>query len=267
MPLVLPRSDEVFSYYPPDKSLSPYIAYYSVQHKFFAAINPLFIPDLGGSLIVTRGSHDLDLTMWGPFDRLTAIEQSRQKIAARYFVEFQPGGISRFVHPNSAETLNRKIPLDEINMRMNRSLREIFEKNFGTGELILSLDRYFLRLLYHLKDSTENGRHILDLLRDFGANITAKDLSFETNYSARHINRYMNAVAGLPAKKYIRIKRFNQAAEMLKHSGLTVERIAYALDYYDAAHFVRDFEEISGLSPASYRKNMSGFYNETLKNF
>lgn len=53
MNIQLLKSDEVFSYYLPHKQLYPYITYYSIQYKSFSTIAPLFIPDLGGSIIIT----------------------------------------------------------------------------------------------------------------------------------------------------------------------------------------------------------------------
>jgi AraC-like DNA-binding protein len=263
----LPRSDEVFSYYLPCEELSSYVAYYSIQHKFFSAIAPLFVPDLGGSIIVSCGANFLDMSVWGPFDRLTVIENGPGAgILARYFIVFQPGGLSRLVYPNCNEMLNRKIPLTDISERMYRSFLRIFEKYRDVEKIIMALGEYLLTLL-HKEDEFSSRRYILGLFQDFGVNMTTKRLSVETHYSPRQINRYMNIFAGLPGKSYIKIKRFNRASVLLKQSAFTVEHIAFSIGYYDASHFVHDFTEPVGLTPTLYRRSMSGFYNETLKKF
>ena len=270
MPFKLPQNDEVFSYYLPHSGLSPYIAYYSITTPGvdLSSISPLFIPDLGGSLIISRYENDLGLMVWGPFNRLTGIEYCPHKILVQYFVEFQPGGLSRLIYPNSSELLNQKIPIAEIDCEIHKTLNLIFEQsNSGPYELVAFLDDYFLRLLEGRKDFFENGRHILSVLQDFDQGETMNDLSKETRYSPRHINRYLNALTGLSGKSYIRIKRFNNAARILKESAYSIEQAAFLLGYYDAAHFIHDFTELSGMSPSLYRKNMSDFYSETSKRF
>ncbi|XID91907.1 helix-turn-helix domain-containing protein [Paenibacillaceae bacterium WGS1546] len=262
----LPKSNKMFSYYPPHRDLSPYIAYYSIQHRFYPTIAPLFIPDLGGSIIVSHYQNELDIRVWGPFSQLTPMENRPYAALARYFIEFQPGGLSRLVYPNSNEVLNRKVALQEVDRNAYRSLRQLFEKHIHfEDDLISSLDHYFLGLLDQREDAFANGRHILNLMQEFGVNGSADQLSNSVHYSTRHINRYLNALTGISSKGYIRIKRCNKAVEMLKKSNCSIEQIAFKLGYYDAAHFVHDFAKLSGVSPTLYRKNKSGFYNEALK--
>jgi AraC-like DNA-binding protein len=268
MDLRIPKSDEVFSYYEPHVELSPYIAYYSVTKPCVAlsSISPQFIPDLGGSLIVSRYENDLELIIWGPFNRLTGIADSPNKAVAQYFIEFQPGGLSRLIYPNSNELLNQKIPLAEIDFEVHSALKSAFEQSLPEPSTTVTLlDEYFLGLLKNKKDILESGRHILSVLQGFRQGWAINDLSKETHYSARHINRYLNALAGVSGKNYMRVKRFNKATRILKESTGTIEEAASMLDYYDTAHFVHDFTDIAGFSPSDYRKNVSDFYNESSK--
>lgn len=257
----LPQSNEIFSYYLPCKELSSFIAYYSVQHKAFSNIAPLFIPDLSGSIVINHTPRQIDMTLWGPFNLLTDIGDCSVTPVSRYFVEFQPGGLSRLIYPNCGDLLNQKIPLEIIDASLNRSLARLFEN----GAALKLLDAFFLGLLEKRKDTYANGRHILHALNDEG--LSVKDLSAKTNYSERHLNRYINCFSGVTTKAYIKIKRLNKSLDMLKKTKHAIEHIAFDLGYYDASHFIHDFQSFLGISPMSYRKNMSGFYNETLKKF
>lgn len=264
----LPNSNETFSYYLPNEKLRQYISYYSVQHNSFSSISPLFIPDLGGSIIISFGLKDLSMIVWGPYNQLTGIESKTEGVLLQFFIEFQPGGLSRFIHPSCQELLNKKISLSEIDNEMYLSLRQIFERNlFVEEEIITSLNRYFIRLLDTQRDFFINGRSILYALQEFKTSGTMTELSKNVNYSTRHINRYLTALTGVSGKEYIKIKRFNEAVKHLKASESSIERIADGLCYYDTAHFIHDFSQLSGVSPMLFRKNKSGFYNESLKVF
>ncbi|HOO32969.1 MAG TPA: helix-turn-helix transcriptional regulator [Thermotogota bacterium] len=260
------KRDRFFSYYLPHKELSTYISYYSIQHMDFSSISPLFIPDLGGSIIVNQFRNDLDMTVWGPFNRITRTENRQRDVFRRYFIEFLPGGLSRLVYRNNHELLNRKIFLDEVDKLLYHALRQIFERHMDTAdELISALDYYFLDLLDKRKDTLSTGRSVLSLFQNSGISTSVNELSADSNYSTRQINRYLYAFVGVSGKTYLRIKRFKKATEMLKRTHLSIEEIAYRLGYFDASHFVHDFSELSTLSPTLYRKNKSDFYNDRLK--
>ena len=267
MKLKLPPNDDTFSYYSPHTKLAQYIAYYSFTkpHAALSSISPIFIPDLGGSLIINHYEDDLNLIIWGPSDEPAKIKESRRQVVAQCFIEFHPSGLSRFVCPNSKELLNQQIAFAEVGCPTYTALKRVFEQDdLEPSKLVLLLDEYFLGLL-EKKDCFENGRHILSVLQGLKQGATMSDLSKETHYSTRHINRYLNALTGVSGKKYMRIKRVSKAAQVLKESACSIEHVATQLEYYDAAHFVRDFVEIVGTTPGLYQKNVSGYYNESSK--
>ncbi len=264
----IPQNDEVFSYYTPHCELAPYIAYYSITrpHAVLSSISPIFLPELGGSIIVSRYENAIDLSVWGPFNRLTNTEDSPSGALVQYFIEFHPSGLSRLIYPNCSALLNRKISLDEIDRGISHALTPIFEAvNCEPCELVNALDRCFLGLLENRRDTFESGRPVLKALQAFEEGGTLKALSRDTHYSTRHINRYINALVGVPGKNYMLVKRFIRTAHLLKKSTCTLEFAASLLGYYDTAHLVHDFTRIAGLSPDTYRNNMSAFYNDFSK--
>lgn len=263
----LAKSDEAFSYYLPHEALSSYVAYYSMQHVFSAQIAPLFTPDLGGSVVMNCHAGGATARLWGPFDELTAVDDDPALVVqSRCFVEFQPGGLSRLIYPDSRELLNRKIDLGVLDRGLELHLAEAVEVSEGSDEALVSaLDECLLDRLAEHRDRLARGRGLLGALQNLPVVGTVADLARDAHYSSRHINRYLHALTGVSGKAYLRIRRLGRGAEMLKRSDRTVEGIALSLGYYDTAHFVHDFVMYAGLSPTNYRKKLSGFYNDSLK--
>ncbi|MDX1983845.1 MAG: helix-turn-helix domain-containing protein [Bryobacteraceae bacterium] len=77
----------------------------------------------------------------------------------------------------------------------------------------------------------------------------------------RFIERFKAAV-GITPKRYCRILRFQQAVR-LAHRATESDwtRVAADCGYFDQSHFIRDFREFSGLTPAAYRKAVTEFPN------
>jgi AraC-like DNA-binding protein len=264
----LARSDAAFSYYLPHEALSAHVAYYSIQHVFSARIAPLFTADLGGSVVMSRSGPDIRTRLWGPFDETTTVEDPALAVQAQCFVEFHPGGLSRLVHPDSRELLNRKIDLGALDRGLELRLTGAMEDSAGSAAALVSaLDDCLLDRLERHADRLARGRGLLAALQHAPLAGTVEGLAREVCYSPRQVNRYLHALTGVSGKAYLRLRRLGRGAGMLKSSGRTVERIALSLGYYDTAHFVHDFVKYAGLSPSRYRNNLSGFYNDSLKRF
>ena len=97
MQQLLPASGPVFSYHRPSAGLAPYVAYYSVQHRFAAFASPQFLPELGGSLILSWAAGGGQSMVWGPFTIITTTGPQPPGLCARCFVEFRPGGLALVV--------------------------------------------------------------------------------------------------------------------------------------------------------------------------
>lgn len=61
------------------------------------------------------------------------------------------------------------------------------------------------------------------------------------------------AETGLPPRQYTKLVKLEAAKELLEHSYLRVKQIAYRVGFMDNSHFVRDFKNAYGVTPAQYR--------------
>ena len=266
----LPASGPIFSYHRPSALLAPYVAYYSVQHWLGAFSSPQFLPELGGSLILSLGPGGGQSTVWGPFTVMTTTGPPLPGLCARCFVEFRPGGLARLLYGNASELRDAKVPLEQVNARLARALYEQIERyDSGKGDgltgLLCGLDGCLMQQLLHpLAGPQAQALQTLRLLQSCKAGQSAAGFAGMAHYSPRQVSRQMNALCGVAPKEYLRIKRAKQAAALLRDTGAPLEPIALRLHYYDTAHFVHDFQRILGVSPSQYRLNLSAFYNEKL---
>lgn len=77
----------------------------------------------------------------------------------------------------------------------------------------------------------------------------------------RFIERFKTEV-GITPKRYCRLLRFQQAVAKT-HKAKSVDWVQLALEcgYFDQAHFIHEFREFSGLSPAAYQADATTFQN------
>lgn len=99
----------------------------------------------------------------------------------------------------------------------------------------------------------------VDLLLDVNGKISVNELSRQTNINRRQLERKFSSAIGLSPKQLSRIIRLQTTLKLLLHkeySNLTA--LAHESEYYDQAHFIKDFKEFTGLTPKE-------FYGENLK--
>ncbi|RZJ65188.1 MAG: AraC family transcriptional regulator [Flavobacterium sp.] len=90
-------------------------------------------------------------------------------------------------------------------------------------------------------------------------------LSERLHVGKRHLERRFRASVGLSLKMYSRIVRFNNALQLIENRDFsTFTNVALDGGFYDQAHFIKDFKDLTGLNPKQYfRENleMVKFFN------
>lgn len=77
-------------------------------------------------------------------------------------------------------------------------------------------------------------------------------LADEMDLSARHLRRRIKDATGLSASGFIRTRRLQHAAALLRQGAETISGVAAAVGYRDASYFSRLFRETFGCSPTEY---------------
>lgn len=88
------------------------------------------------------------------------------------------------------------------------------------------------------------------------------EIQRRSGYSPRHFIELFHSAVGLTPKHYYRIRRFSSALARLARNTTQGEArlvdVALAAGYSDQAHFSREFRELAGVAPSSYRPRAAG---------
>lgn len=255
----------VHIYLAPHPLLRPYIAHYTLTHPNFDAQLPshlTLVPDASGCLVFTL-DQQLSSILYGATTRVVVVESDFNEAPVRLFVEFLPGGLSKFVGDCQDELTDRRLTVEEVCPALYSGVREAAERARDLDELVMRVDRLLLSLLPD--EDTRLLAHAVALLEQRGGSLPVAELSRLLCYSERQINRLFNARVGMGVKKFSRLLRVNGAIQRMSTGEGSLTDLAQDSGFYDQPHFIRDFKEVCGTTPRQYLLNMSGFYNETLK--
>ena len=80
--------------------------------------------------------------------------------------------------------------------------------------------------------------------------------------SERQLERRFSQTVGLSPLSYIRVRRFNEAMRLMKTGGYNrLTDVAYALNFHDQSHFIREIKSFTGVTPKSLLQSVDDFYH------
>lgn len=83
--------------------------------------------------------------------------------------------------------------------------------------------------------------------------LTIEEITRKVGYSHKHFIQLFRENVGLTPKAFLKVIRFQKAIrEIEAHQKISWSRIALESGFYDQAHFINDFKNFSGFTPAQY---------------
>ncbi len=94
-----------------------------------------------------------------------------------------------------------------------------------------------------------------ELLREqFYGNFSLAEIAKSVGVHETHLSREFRRYYGSTAGEYIRERRIEFACRQLSDTDASLAEIAHAAGFFDQSHFGKIFKQITGTSPAAYRK-------------
>jgi len=85
---------------------------------------------------------------------------------------------------------------------------------------------------------------------------TIKEVCTDIGISKSTLERYFLEIVGLTPKMYSRIIRFNKVYQILQHGQYaTWQEVIYKYNFYDQAHFIKDFKTFFNRTPSEVHKS------------
>ena len=173
------------------------------------------------------------------------------------FVEFDPENISesQAVHFKEKE-------VEEIDFLMKLLHREYEQKNIGYKSVLKGGIRIiFSKILRGIcskkshsdKMSNELVMEIINYInKNYNHKLSLSQLAAEYFYNPAYFGNMLKKYCGKNFSTYLKEKRINEAARLLKEEGLTVDKVMERVGYSDRKFFYTHFKEIIGTTPGKY---------------
>ncbi|MBS1564248.1 MAG: helix-turn-helix transcriptional regulator [Bacteroidetes bacterium] len=170
-----------------------------------------------------------------------------------FSVRFHPDGFSPFAGIDIKKMENTAVGLENLfGEEGNRLGREVLIAP-STGARIMLVEAF---LKDRLADATTVNRIVrstVDLIIAVNGNLHVGNYTSKSGINRRQLERHFAKAVGISPKQLIRTIRLQHVLKMIlngNYSSLTA--LAYENEYYDQAHFIKDFKEFTGLTPKAF---------------
>ena len=163
-------------------------------------------------------------------------------------VRFRPGMSYGFVRLPGTEIADRSLPLNEAWGTPGRDLNaRLVDARSAIECIALIADA--------LRSFPEHGvvQRVSTAIVARCGQVRVDELAFDAGMSARQLRRLFLEQIGLTPKHLSRVIRFRESVSMLgKTQRGDLTQVALDCGYYDQAHFINEFRELSGYRPAEF---------------
>jgi AraC-like DNA-binding protein len=163
-------------------------------------------------------------------------------------VRFRPGMSYGFIRLPGTEIADRSLPLSEVWGTPGRDLNA----RLGDGRSAIECIGLIAKALCAVPEHGVVQRVATAIVARCGQ-VRVDELAFDAGMSARQLRRLFLEQIGLTPKHLSRVIRFRESVSQLGRTRRgDWTQVALDCGYYDQAHFINEFRELSGYRPAEF---------------
>jgi AraC-like DNA-binding protein len=178
-------------------------------------------------------------------------------------IKFKPNGLFDLFQIPMTLFTNKIIDFATIAGEEAHIITEQIIANPPNNRRIEIIEEYLMKKLMNRKSQLDYMQRTVSMIMESIGNITVKELASKLNISDRQIERKFKEQIGISPKMFSRLTRINYVFKLLRtNPELNWQDVIFLCGYYDQAHFIRDFKEISGESPNVFLSRKAGISTE-----
>ncbi len=180
-------------------------------------------------------------------------------ITGTFVVRFHPNGFLPFATIPIKEIENTAVPLSELFGEEGEKIGNSILNANSTIDRINLIEHFLLK---HLTDKKTIGnvmKSAIETILDANGQFSVNEYSLHNNINRRQLTRKFATTIGLSPKQLAKTIRIQATLKkLLSNKVVKLTDLAYENEYFDQAHFIKEFKEFTGLTPKE-------FYGDDLK--
>lgn len=188
--------------------------------------------------------------------RLASRRNSKGLRANCFAVRFYPYGLSNFLSIPLKDLANKETSLAALfGEDTATALAEKISTAQDTEARIAVIEDFLFKKLSDPVSIDHIVKATIDMMFSMGGTISISEMLERDVAKRRQLERKFAAHVGMSPKQLSRVIRLQSVLSMmLNQASGRLSEIAYDSDYYDQAHFIKDFKAFTGMTPREFFK-------------
>ena len=171
-----------------------------------------------------------------------------------FAVRFYPYGFANFIQRPIQQLADQETPLSDL---FEPALVQALEMNIikaaSTQARIKVIEQFLLDKLTDQHTIDQIVTSTVDTLLQNKGSVAISTIFKDKLSDRRNLERKFSKLVGISPKHLAKIIRLQAALKSLLHDKQqSLTQVAYESEYYDQAHFIKDFKEFTGVNPKDY---------------
>jgi len=176
-----------------------------------------------------------------------------------FSIRFHHEGFLAFATMPIKEMENKAISLKILFGKDGQDIEKKILKAKSTQDRIELIELFLTERLVDTRTIDRIVKSTVETILTANGQIQIHKLAKQININRRQLERKFSSAIGLSPKQLSKTIRLQATLKMLLSRQFTsLTALAYQSEYYDQAHFIKDFKELTGFTPKE-------FYNSNLK--
>lgn len=170
-----------------------------------------------------------------------------------FAVRFHPNGFLPFSTIPIKELENTAVSLEKLFGKEGSLLEEKILKPVTFDDEIAIAEHFLLNRLTAQETIDGIVKSVVETILTANGQLSVDELSKQNNINRRNLERKFSSAIGLSPKQLSKTIRLQATLKLLINKKFTsLTALAYEGEYYDQAHFIKDFKELTGLTPKEF---------------
>ncbi len=170
-----------------------------------------------------------------------------------FSIRFHPEGFSSFATLSIKEMENTPVSLEILFGERGLELEQFVLKKQSIAERIQHVESFLRTQLTHVTTIDRIVKSTTETILTAHGQLPIIELTKRLEVSRRQLERKFSKAIGLSPKQLSKIIRLQAVLKMVIRKEFTsFTALAYEGDYYDQAHFIKDFKEFTGQTPKEF---------------
>lgn len=181
-----------------------------------------------------------------------------------FSVRFHPNGFLPFTTIPIKKMENIAVSLEKLFGKHGHEIEQKILNAKSTSDRIKLIEIFLLKRLTDTETIDRIVQSTVETILSANGQLTVEELSKLNKVNRRQLERRFSSAIGLSPKQLSKTIRLQATLKMLLNKKITsLTALAYEGEYYDQAHFIKDFKEFTGLTPKEFYGNslkMASFF-------